>query len=177
VITLGAGAAGAVLASLGRRPTRRQLAIACLVPVVAVAGLIALDLVTGGGAHLTRTVEHGELIDAVKRRTVISWRGFNDRSVLVICVVGVLGFAYALRRRDRLLAPLRPHPAFAAGMWGGLAATVVGALANDSGPVIFAGGFLVLALAMGYVRGGAPASARQVAGTASTPSSTMPRCA
>jgi hypothetical protein len=177
VITLGAGAAGAVLASLGHPPTRRQLAIACLVPVVAVLGLIALDLATGGGAHLTRTVEHGGLLDAVKRRSVISWRGFGDTTVLVVCLVGVIGFACAIRRRARLLAPLRPHPAFAAGMWGGLAATIVGALGNDSGPVIFAGGFLVLALAMGYVRGGAPASPRQVASTASTPSSTMPRCA
>jgi hypothetical protein len=29
----------------------------------------------------------------------------------------------------------------------------VGALGNDSGPVIFAGGFLLLLLAAGYVRG------------------------
>jgi hypothetical protein len=177
VITLGAGAAGAVLASLGRRPTRRGVVIALLVPVAAVLALIALDLITGGGAHLTRTVEHGGLLDAIKRRSVISWRGFNDRSVLVICIAGVIGFAWALRRRTRLLAPLRDHPAFAAGMWGGFAATVVGALANDSGPVIFAGGFLMLLLATGYVRGGAAAPGRQVAGTRSAPSSRMARCA
>jgi hypothetical protein len=177
VITLGAGAAGAVLASLGRPPSRRALAIACLVPAVAVLGLFALDLVIGGGAHLTRTVEHGGVLDAVKRRSVISWRGFSDTTVLVLCVVGVLGFAYAIRRRARLLAPLRPHPAFAAGMWGGLAATIVGALGNDSGPVIFAGGFLVLLLATGYVRGGAQVPGRQVASEASAPSSTMPGCA
>src|SRR3954463_14431223 len=59
VITLGAGAAGAVLAALGGRLTKRRLLLAALVPVVAVLGLIALDLATSGGAHLTRTVVHG----------------------------------------------------------------------------------------------------------------------
>src|ERR671938_318098 len=51
VITLGAGAAAAFLASLGRRPSRRALAVAVLVPIAAVLGLIGLDLITGGGAH------------------------------------------------------------------------------------------------------------------------------
>ena len=159
VITLGAGAAGAVLASLGRRPTRRELALACLVPVAAVLGLVALDLVTGGGAHLTRTVVHGEgahgFVDIVERRSVISWRGLGDIPVLVICVIGVVGLVWGIRHRERVFAPLRAHPAFMAGLWGGLAATIVGALGNDSGPVIFAGGFLLLLFATGYVRGGA----------------------
>src|SRR3712207_8907678 len=43
----------------------------------------------------------------------------------------------------------RGHPAFTAGLWGGLAATIVGALGNDPGPVIFAGGFLCLLFATG----------------------------
>jgi hypothetical protein len=157
VITLGAGAAGAVLASLGRPPTRRAILVACAVPVLAVLGLIVLDLAIGGGAHLTRTVTSGEgangFLDIVKRRSVISWRGLRDTTVLVICIVGAICFVWGLRRRDRLFAPLRGHPAFMAGLWGGLAATIVGALGNDSGPVIFAGGFLSLLLATGYIRG------------------------
>jgi hypothetical protein len=158
VITLGAGAAGAVLASLGRRPSRRAIAIACLVPVLAVIALIGLDLLTGGGAHLTRTVVHGEgaggFLDIVKRRSVISWRGLSDTWILVICLIGVVGFVWGFRNRDRVFGPLRGHPAFMAGIWGGLSATVVGALGNDSGPVIFALGFLILLFATGYVRGG-----------------------
>jgi hypothetical protein len=165
VITLGAGAAGAVLASLGGRPSRRAIVIACLVPVVAVGALIALDLITGGGAHLTRAVEHGGgtsgLYDTIKRRTVISWRGFSDTTVLAVCGIGVICMAYALRYRARVFAPLADHPAFMAGLWGGLAATVFGALANDSGPVIFALGFLGLALATGYVRGGVREAERE----------------
>jgi hypothetical protein len=171
VITLGAGAAGAVLASYGRRPSWRALLVACLVPAVGVVALIGLDLATGGDAHLINTVVRGEggaggFLDIVERRSVISLRGLRDTTVLVICIVGVLGFAYGLWKRKRLLAPLEGHRAFAAAMWGGLAATIVGALGNDSGPVIFAGGFVVLLLAVGYVQG-APEKAegrRQKAG-------------
>jgi 1,4-dihydroxy-2-naphthoate octaprenyltransferase len=38
-------------------------------------------------------------------------------------------------------------------MWGTLAATVVGALANDSGPTIFLIGATALVLAAAYVSG------------------------
>jgi hypothetical protein len=158
VITLGAGAAGAVLASLGRRPTRRQVLFACLVPVLGIVALVGLDLLTGGGAHLTRTVVHGEgaggFLDIIKRRSVISWRGLSDTWILAICLIGIVCFVLAVRNRDRVFAPLRDHPAFMAGLWGGLAATVFGALGNDSGPLIFALGFLILLFAAGYVRGG-----------------------
>ena len=45
---------------------------------------------------------------------------------------------FGIRNRDRLFAPLSDHPAFMAGIWGSFFATVIGALSNDSGPVIFA---------------------------------------
>ena len=160
VITLGAGAAGAVLASLGGRLTRRRLALAALVPVAAVLGLVALDLATSGGAHLTRTVVHGngagEILDIVQRRFKISFNGLKNIPVAIVCLAGVVGMVVALRRRDRLYAPLRDHPAFMAGVWGSFAATVVGALSNDSGPVIFALGSLGLLFATGYVWGRPP---------------------
>jgi hypothetical protein len=52
-----------------------------------------------------------------------------------------------------------------AGIWGSFFATVIGALSNDSGPVIFALGFLGLLFATGYVwgkpqAGGEPARTR-----------------
>jgi hypothetical protein len=56
------------------------------------------------------------------------------------------------RRRD-LFRPLNGDRAFAAGMWGTLAATVVGALANDSGPTIFLIGAAALVLAAAYLTG------------------------
>jgi hypothetical protein len=167
VITLGAGAAGAVLASMGGRLTRRRVVLAALVPVAALIGLVALDLATSGGAHLTRTVIHGngpgELVDIARRRFAISLNGLDNISVLITCAIGVVACVTAVRRRHRLYAPLRDHPAFMAGIWGGLSATVIGALSNDSGPVIFALGFLGLLFATGYVwghPGGVPARGR-----------------
>jgi hypothetical protein len=163
VITLGAGAAGAVLASMGGRLTRRRLVVAALVPVAAVLGLVALDLVTSGGAHLTRTVLHGNgpsgILDIIQRRTRISFNGLGNIPVAITCALGVICMVLAIRRRDRVYAPLRDHPAFMAGIWGSLSATVIGALSNDSGPVIFALGFLGLAFATGYVWG-RPATVR-----------------
>jgi hypothetical protein len=174
VITLGAGAAAAALASLSGRPSRRAIALALLAPVIGVLGLIGLDLATGGDAHLINTVVRGEggaggFLDIVQRRTTISVRGLQDNTVLVICIVGAICLVWGVWRRRRLLAPLREHRSFAAGLWGGLAATVVGALGNDSGPVIFAGGFLVLALAVGYVWGGSRVAGRGSREVASRP--------
>jgi hypothetical protein len=157
VITLGAGAAGAVLASLGGRLTRRRLVLAALVPVGAVLALIVLDLATSGGAHLTRTVIHGngagEIADIIQRRVKISFNGLKNIPVAIVCAIGIVCMVLALRRRDRIYAPLRDHPAFMAGIWGSFSATVIGALSNDSGPVIFALGFLGLLFATGYVWG------------------------
>jgi hypothetical protein len=157
VITLGAGAAGAVLASMGGRLTRKRLLVAALVPVAAVLGLVALDLLTAGGAHLTRTVVHGngpgEIWDIIQRRARISFNGLGNLGVAITCAIGLVCFAIGVRRRDRLYAPLRDYPAFMAGIWGSFSATVVGALSNDSGPVIFALGFLGLLFATGYVWG------------------------
>ena len=164
VITLGAGAAGAVLAALGGRLTRRRLLLAALVPVAALIGLVALDLATAGGAHLTRTVVHGngsgEIADIIQRRLRISFNGLSDLSVALICAIGVVACVVAIRRRDRVYATLRDQPAFMAGIWGSFAATVIGALSNDSGPVIFALGFLGLLFATGYAWG-APTALRE----------------
>jgi hypothetical protein len=157
VITLGAGAAGAVLASLGGPLTRRRLVLAALAPVAALVALVGLDLATSGGAHLTRTVIHGNgasgLLDILHRRLTISLNGLNDIPVLITCVVGAASCVFGIRNRDRLFAPLSDHPAFMAGIWGSFFATVIGALSNDSGPVIFALGSLGLLFATGYVWG------------------------
>jgi hypothetical protein len=180
VITLGAGGAAAFLATLGRRPSRRALAIAVLVPFVAVLGLIGLDLLTSGGAHLTRSVVHGngvgDLLDIVRRRLVISVSGLKRWTTAVTCGLGIIAFYYGVKRRDRVFAPLRDEPVFMAGIWGAFAATIVGTLANDSGPLIFEAGLMVLLLATGYARsrpepgeparGSAPQRARKTGVTA-----------
>ena len=156
VITLGAGTAGAVLASLGRPPTRRTIAIAVIVPFAAVAALIGLDLLTSGGAHLTSSVVHGngivDLLDIIKRRLIISASGLARLSTAIICAAGIVVFYLGVRNRERVFAPLRGQPAFMAGIWGAFIATLAGALGNDSGPLMFEGGLWLLLFATGYAR-------------------------
>jgi hypothetical protein len=122
-----------------------------------VAALIALDLATSGGAHLTRTVVHGngigDILDIVRRRLIISANGLKHVSTAISCGIGIVLVVLGLRRREALLAPLRDQPAFRAGIWGALTATIVGALANDSGPLIFEAGVIMLLYAIGYARG------------------------
>ena len=72
-------------------------------------------------------------------------------------------------RRRELLAPLagqRERPLRAAFV-GSFFAVVVGALANDSGPMIVMIGTASLLLALGYVRSGTPTGARPEAGLTS----------
>ena len=132
------------------------MAIAVVVPFLAVGGLIGLDLVTSGGAHLTRSVVHGngvgDLLDIVKRRLIISASGLARVSTAITCGIGLVVVYLGLRNRDRIFAPLRDQPIFMAGIWGAFAATVVGTLANDSGPLIFEAGLWLLVFATGYAR-------------------------
>ena len=156
VVTLGAGGAAAVLALLGRRLTRRDVLIAAAVPIAAVGALVGVDLVTSGGAHLTRTVVHGngvgDLLEIVKRRLIISATGLKRLTTAITCAIGVLLLYVGVRRRASIFAPLRDQPAFMAGIWGALAATIACTLANDSGPLIFEAGLLMMLLAAGYAR-------------------------
>ncbi len=70
-------------------------------------------------------------------------------------VAAAAALVIGVRRRRRLLEPLRGRDTLGwrAGFSGGLAGTAVGALANDSGPMILLLGTLALMLAVGYVHG------------------------
>jgi subtilisin family serine protease len=162
VITLGAGAAVAVLASLPGGPSRRAILIALIVPVLAVGALLALDLVTGGDAHLTKSVSDakgpGDLVDIVQRRLRISLSGVEKGTLPFSLGVALIMLVVGIRRRRRLLEPLSEAGpgaarAFSAGIAGTFAATIVGALANDSGPLMLLVGTAALALAIAYVQG------------------------
>ena len=161
VITLGAGGAAAVIASLRTPPTRRVIALGVAAPVVAIGVLILLDVVTGGGAHLTRSVLHahgsGDLADVMRRR-------FSGSFSTLKHPVGALVFALALGAvvwlavRGRAALAVLPR-AFAAGLIGAWFAVVVGAVANDSGPLILEIGAVGLILAYAHVKT-APANGR-----------------
>jgi hypothetical protein len=152
VITLGAGGAAAALASLPARPSRRGIALAIAAPVAAVGLLILVDLVSGGGAHLTRSVLHahgsGGVADVVRRRFEGSFSSLEKPGWAISVVIAAGAMAWLAARRDRLLQ--RVPREFAAGLIGAWFAVVIGAASNDSGPVILDIGAVMLLLAGGY---------------------------
>jgi len=175
VITVGAGIAAATVVMLPGRPSRRTVLLAAAVPVAGLAALALLDLATGGDGHFTRTVLHadsaGSLWDVVKRRYTLAFNVFGQGAMPLIMLVAVLGVAYAVRYRERIYAPLGGSPSWRAALIGGLTASVVGALFNDSGPLLFAFGVTVLTLATAYVRGDPRLAQEQ---RASSPYSVVP---
>jgi len=157
VITLGAGIAAATVVMLPGKPTRRTILVAAVVPLLAIVALAALDLLTGGNGHFTRTIlradSAGSLWDVVVRRYTLAFNVFSIGAMPLLTMVTVLAVAYAVRYRDRIYAPLNDSPSWRAAMIGGLTASVAGALSNDSGPLLLVFGVFVLACATAYIRG------------------------
>jgi hypothetical protein len=154
VITLGAGGAAAVIAALPQRPSRRAIALGIAAPVAAIGALILLDVVTGGGAHLTRSVVHahgsGDLIDVARRRFEGSFATLKKAGWMIASAIALAVIVWLAVRRTRLLDGL-PRP-LAAGLVGAWFAVVVGAIANDSGPLILVVGAILLLLGTGYAQ-------------------------
>jgi len=157
VITVGAGAAAAVLVLLPRRVTARAVVLALSVPVLALAALAAVDLATSGDAHFTNTVLRAEDGDALARtlarRYELAWQSLN-RGIMPLITLLAIGLAFlAWRRRHTLYAPVADRPAWGAALVGGLAGSLAGALTNDSGPVLLVIGVFVLLWATAYICG------------------------
>lgn len=165
VITLAAGGAAAALASLGSRPSRRALALAIAAPVAGLAVLVLLDVVTGGGAHLTRSVldanGSGDVWDVVRRRFEGSLSSLKKPGQTLVFAAAVAGLAWMAWSGRGLLRRAARQRLFHAGLVGAFFAVVVGAAANDSGPLIAEVGAVLLGLAFLYARN--PPSAAAVA--------------
>ena len=154
-VMLAAGSAAAAVAALGERPGRRRIAIVLLAPAAALAALALLDLATGGNAHFTRSVLHagglGGLADVAQRRVELSYNSLGRGIIWLLVLVATAAIVWGVRSRERLLSALEPLPGMRAALWGALVAVVVGALSNDSGPIILLIGTSYLALAAGYL--------------------------
>jgi hypothetical protein len=155
-IMLAAGIAAAWVAVDGALAGRRRIAIVLAAPVVGIAALALVDLATGGDAHFTRSVLRagglGELADVAQRRLELSYRSLGRGIIGLLSVIAAVALVWGVRKRRWVLARLGDVPGLEAGAWGAFVAVVVGALTNDSGPVVLLIGTIYLALAVGYFR-------------------------
>jgi hypothetical protein len=146
------GAAVAAAAIAARR--RRAAVLVVAAPFAALALLALVDLLSGASAHLTRSVLDagglGSLADVAQRRLQLSAHSFT-RPILFafLPVIGALA-ALAVARRNRLRAWVAGVPAVRAGLIGGVAATAVGTLANDSGALLLEIGAAYLLVFIGF---------------------------
>ncbi len=151
VFPIGAAVAALLIAGRGRRSVALAVVAA---PVVVLALLALIDLLSGANAHLTRSVLDagglGDLADVAQRRLQLSARSFGRPVLLAFLPVVFACALLAYLRRDRLQAWLDGVPAMRAGLFGALAATLIGTLANDSGALLLEIGAAYLLVFTGF---------------------------
>ena len=165
---IGAGVGGVILVSfafalatvmlLPGALTRRRALIVLLSPVAGLVALAALDLAAAhGSGHFTGSVldarSAGELRDLVVRRYGGAWDELKNHAMPVATVIALAAAALGIRRRARLLAPVAGDPAWLAAFAGGLAAGLLGALVEDSGPVLLVVALFALGCVLAYLWG------------------------
>ena len=157
IVTVGTGTIVATAMMLPRRPSWwKVVAATLLLPVVGVALLAVLDIVTGGNGHFTRNVLEqgsGNFLDTILRRFELAFNAlFNGRRMPFVVAAGAIAVGFAYRNRAWLYGPV-PDPSWRAALLGGLTSSIFGSLANDSGPLLFVVGAFGLIVATCYIQG------------------------
>jgi len=173
---IGAGVGGVILVSVGFAVaaillapgalTRKRALILVLTPIAALVVLAGVDLLTAhGSGHFTGSILHarspGDVRDIIVRRYKAAWGELHNHAMPVATALAVLCSWVAVRRRGQLLAPVGGDPLWLAALAGGLAAGVVGALVEDSGPVLLVVAVFTLGCVLSYVWGRPPSYAAQ----------------
>jgi hypothetical protein len=162
VILVSAGGALAVLLALGGRLSTRRTLILLVSPVVGLVALAALDLATAhGSGHFTGSVLHARSLadvrDIIERRYRAAWDALKDGAMPAATALALAAAVAGVRLRSRLLRPVGGDPGWLAALGGGLTAGVVGALAEDSGPVLLVVAVFALGCVLSYLWGRPPA--------------------
>jgi hypothetical protein len=142
----------------GRR--RRQVAALIASPLVALALIALIDLVSGGNSHLTRSVLDaggaGDLADVAQRRFELSAHDFAQAATNPLFWFVIAGVGLAGSQWRRIDAWLRPAAFMRAGLTGACVAVAVGVLVNDSGATFLTLGALALGAALAFAWARAP---------------------
>jgi hypothetical protein len=158
VILVCAGTAVATVMLLPGNLTRRRALIVLLSPVVGLVVLAGLDLLTAhGGGHYTGSVLHarsaGDVRDIIVRRYTAAYEELKYKLMPYATALALVASALGVRRYQRLLAPVAVDPAWLAALAGGLTAGVIGALTEDSGPVLLVVAVGALGCVLSYLWG------------------------
>jgi hypothetical protein len=158
VILVSAGFALATVLLLPGAGNRRRLLTVLIAPLLGLVALAALDLATAHGAgHYTGSILHarsaGDLRDVIVRRYRSAWDELHNHAMPAATALALLAAAVGLRRRERLLAPVAGDAGWRAALAGGLTAGVVGALVEDSGPLLLVVAAFALVCVLSYLWG------------------------
>ena len=171
VILVSAGAAVATTLLLARpaadlRPLGGRAALVILSPIAGLLALALLDLLTAhGSGHFTGSILHvrsaADVRDIIVRRYSAAFKELGNHAMPVATALALLISARAVAGRVHLLAPVGSDPAWAAALTGGLTAGAVGALSEDSGPVLFVVAVFTLGCVLAYLWGRPPSHSAQ----------------
>lgn len=163
---IGAGVGGVILVCAGTAVaavmlapgtlSRRRALLVLISPLAGLVALAAIDLATAhGSGHFTGSILHarsdGDVRDILVRRYKAAWDELRNHAMPVATALSIACAVVAVRARERLLAPVSGDPAWLAALAGGLTAGVVGALVEDSGPVLLVVASFVLGCVLSYL--------------------------
>jgi hypothetical protein len=158
VILVSAGTAVATVMLLPGTLNRKRVLIVMAAPVLGLIALAAIDLATAhGSGHFTGSVldarSPGDIRDIVVRRYSAAWDELKNHLMPLATALALIASFMAVRRRDRVLAPVASDPAWLAAFAGGLTSGVIGALTEDSGPVLLVVAVFALGCVLSYLWG------------------------
>ena len=155
-ITIAASCAVAAVMVLPGQMTGRRIALVVLSPVIGLALLAGLDLLTSGGEghYIRNVIQDGSLsslAETVERRATLAWQQLWRDGMALVTLISILVVLWAIRNRSMYM-PFH-GPIWPAALVGGLAGGVIGSLTEDSGPVLLAGAVLILIGISAYLLG------------------------
>jgi hypothetical protein len=129
-------------------------------PILVVAVVALIDLISGGNSHLTRSVLDAggasDLADVAQRRLELSAHDFAQAAGNPLFWLVIAGVSVSLAKWRRIDAWLRPAPLARAGFLGACAAVAIGVFVNDSGATFLVLGSLALGATLAFAWAQAP---------------------
>ena len=162
-IIVASATAVAAMMMLPGRLTRKRLAVLVAAPVIGLAILAVLDLLTAGGqGHYSHNVlgltSWDTASEIITRRSTLAWQQLGNGNTPVITLLCLLAATYAIRNRDMF----RPWdgPVWPAALIGGLVGGLIGSVTEDSGPMLIIVATITLAGVCSYLLGRPPSGDR-----------------